>query len=369
MCSSDLIPKSSLPTDIGSWNCKINREAIATYPIDQSDGGEDDDPQEHKQWSEQLAKLGRNPNLPWKSQNPALTIDSSKDYISDRGDEVWSILKKHQIDHVLMVGVHTNMCVLGRPFGLRQLVQNGLDVVLIRDLTDCMYNPNRWPYVDHYSGNDLLISYVEQTVCPTITSNQILGGKPIAFSKDKRESRDLLPSQIWGAHQEKQSSKPPEWELIEWDRILTVSDAKQTQQPLVRCSVRIPTQAFADSVTVSHPRIVKAWLNGHPLPPAISPNSANRFEILSSHTFGNDDANVLVLQLDTTGRTANAEGNPKPNQSLSLNPLPTIQRGSNSLPLGPTWQRKATWQDSDCNLPLPAKFALPPAIYYTLSLP
>ena len=39
------------------------------------------------------------------------------------------------------LGVHTNMCVLGRPFGLRQMAKNGKNVVLMRDMTDTMYNP------------------------------------------------------------------------------------------------------------------------------------------------------------------------------------------------------------------------------------
>ena len=33
------------------------------------------------------------------------------------------------------------MCVLGRPFGLRQMAKNGKNVVLMRDMTDTMYNP------------------------------------------------------------------------------------------------------------------------------------------------------------------------------------------------------------------------------------
>ena len=45
------------------------------------------------------------------------------------------------INNVILLGVHTNMCVLGRPFGLRQMAKNGKNVVLMRDMTDTMYNP------------------------------------------------------------------------------------------------------------------------------------------------------------------------------------------------------------------------------------
>jgi nicotinamidase-related amidase len=39
------------------------------------------------------------------------------------------------IVNVPLCGVHTNMCVLGRPFGLRQLSDLGKNVALLRDMT------------------------------------------------------------------------------------------------------------------------------------------------------------------------------------------------------------------------------------------
>lgn len=175
-----------VPAGIENWCSKIPSEERAVYPFDQSDGGEDDDPKEHAAWAKKLKSLGRNPALPWKSQSPLITIDGEKDYISDKGDEVWRILESRGIKNVILTGVHTNMCVLGRPFGLRQLAQNGKNVVLVRDMTDTMYNPKRWPYVSHFTGNDLIVSHIEKYVCPTITSDQILGGEEFTFKKDQR---------------------------------------------------------------------------------------------------------------------------------------------------------------------------------------
>lgn len=122
---------------------------------------------------------------PWKSEHPGLDIESG-DYVSDRGDEVWSILENKKIRNVMIMGVHTNMCVLGRPFGLRNLSQYGKNVVLVRDMTDTMYNPNMPPYVSHFSGTDLIVEHIEKYVCPTISSNQILGGHEFRFAKDLR---------------------------------------------------------------------------------------------------------------------------------------------------------------------------------------
>jgi type 1 glutamine amidotransferase/nicotinamidase-related amidase len=181
------VPKpAQLPHDITSWCSRIPTEEQAVYPLDQSDGGDDDDPEEHNVWSAKLEQLGRNPGLPWQKQSGLITIDAEQDFISDRGDEVWSILQQRGIKNVILTGVHVNMCVLGRPFGLRQMARNAQNVVLMRDMTDAMYNPARWPYVGHFTGNDLIVAHIEQFVCPTITSDQLIGGEPFRFKNDKR---------------------------------------------------------------------------------------------------------------------------------------------------------------------------------------
>ena len=62
------------------------------------------------------------------------------------------------------------------------MAKNGKHVVLMRDLTDTMYNPSRWPFVSHARGTELFVSHVEKRICPTITSDQFIGGQPFAFS-------------------------------------------------------------------------------------------------------------------------------------------------------------------------------------------
>ncbi len=179
-------PAARMPHDVGAWCSAIPAEERAVYPIDQSDGGDDDDPAEHAVWAQKLIELGRDPGLPWQRQSDLITIDDERDFLSDRGDEVWNVLADRGIKNVILTGVHVNMCVLGRPFGLRQMARNGMHVVLMRDLTDAMYNPRQWPYVSHFAGNDLVIDHIERFVCPTITSDQFLGGEPFRFSTDTR---------------------------------------------------------------------------------------------------------------------------------------------------------------------------------------
>ena len=173
----------NLPDGIGEWCRVIPAEERAVYPLDQSDGGEDDDPVEHEAWAKELAARGLNPREPWTRQTGLLRMDD-RDAISDSGVEIWNLLELRRITNVILMGVHVNMCVAGRPFGLRQMVRNRKNVVLMRDMTDSMYNPARWPFVDHFQGTRLFIEHVEKYICPTITSDQILGGEPFFFPGD-----------------------------------------------------------------------------------------------------------------------------------------------------------------------------------------
>lgn len=106
----------------------------------------------------------------WRRQHPAIDIDQNRDVISDQGQQIYNVLQEREIRQVVIMGVHTNMCILNRSFGIKQLVRWGVEVVLCRDLTDSMYNPERPPYVDHDPGTDLVIAYIESYWCPSILS-------------------------------------------------------------------------------------------------------------------------------------------------------------------------------------------------------
>ncbi|MGC3966162.1 MAG: hypothetical protein QM775_01955 [Pirellulales bacterium] len=174
---------ANLPKEIDQWCRHIPAEDKLEYPIDQTGGGEDDDPAEHAAWQAKLTAMGRNPNAPWTKQMDGLTI-AEGDAISDSGVEIWNLMEQRGIKNVMLLGVHTNMCVLGRPFGLRQMVRNGKNTILVRDLTDTMYDPAKRPFVSHFEGTALIVAYIESTVCPTITSTDLLGGEPFRFAGD-----------------------------------------------------------------------------------------------------------------------------------------------------------------------------------------
>lgn len=122
---------------------------------------------------------------PWTRQIKTIDIDES-DAITDNGQETFNLLAERGINNVLIMGVHLNMCVLGRPFAIRQLVTQGKNVMLIRDMTDTMYNSKMKPFVSHFAGTDLVVSHVEKYWCPTILSSDLVGGTPFQFKDDKR---------------------------------------------------------------------------------------------------------------------------------------------------------------------------------------
>lgn len=95
------------------------------------------------------------------------------DGISDKGDEIYGFCKTHGIRNIVMMGVHTNMCVLGRPFGIRQLVRLRFNVALARDLTDAMYDPRQAPFVSHTRGTELVIEHIERHWCPSIEGSDL----------------------------------------------------------------------------------------------------------------------------------------------------------------------------------------------------
>ncbi|MEO8351152.1 MAG: ThuA domain-containing protein [Chthoniobacteraceae bacterium] len=151
--------------------CKLDPDKEAPLPIDDSDSGCDC----ATTWKE-------GDPYPWTRQHPAIEI-AEGDAITDSA-EAYYLMRQRGLENVLVCGVHLNRCVLGRPFAIRQLVAQDLNVVLVRDLTDALYNPARRPWVNHFAGTALMVEHVEKYWCPTTTSDAFCGGKPFQFGGD-----------------------------------------------------------------------------------------------------------------------------------------------------------------------------------------
>jgi nicotinamidase-related amidase len=135
------------PVPIQSW-CYHNSEHEGPWPIvDDIGRGEAkvtgcDDPIPRKHASHD------------RHQHPVIKI-IGYDGISDNGQEIYNFLEQEGRNNIVLMGVHTNMCVLGRPFGIRQQKYLGKNVVLCRDLTDALYDPRDKPHVSHARGSNL----------------------------------------------------------------------------------------------------------------------------------------------------------------------------------------------------------------------
>jgi putative heme-binding domain-containing protein len=162
-------PKVPTTIPLEGW-CSLKPDVEAPLPIDDSDGGCDGCPDcpSFKAWSR---------------QHPALEIQPG-DAITDSA-EAFYLMRQRGITNVIVMGVHINMCVLGRPFSIRQMIRQGQNVVLVRDMTDSMYNHRKRPFVSHFRGTELVVEHIEKYWCPSVTSSDFLGGPNFRFKADK----------------------------------------------------------------------------------------------------------------------------------------------------------------------------------------
>ncbi|HYG76626.1 MAG TPA: PVC-type heme-binding CxxCH protein [Planctomycetota bacterium] len=167
-------PKVETKIPLKRW-CYLDKEREFALPIDDSDGGCDCEPQ-CKNY------------IAWKQQHEALKIEAG-DAITDSA-EAFFLMQQRGIENLIVMGVHTNMCVLGRPFSIRQMVMQGKNVVLMRDMTDSLYNPRKAPFVSHFKGTALMIEHIEKYWCPTVSSVDLIGGKEFKFKDDVASADD-----------------------------------------------------------------------------------------------------------------------------------------------------------------------------------
>jgi nicotinamidase-related amidase len=151
-------PAATPSVPIGKW-CDLDPSREQPLPIDTSKSPCDDPV---------VGPIVRR----YTREHPGLTI-TGYDGVSDNGQEIFNFCEQVGITNIAIMGVHTNMCVLGRPFGIRQQVRLGRNIVLVRDLTDAMYDPREKPYVSHTRGTELVIEHIEKYWCPSVSSDDL----------------------------------------------------------------------------------------------------------------------------------------------------------------------------------------------------
>ncbi len=107
-------------------------------------------------------------NYGWDGMHPNLHIGSA-DLMPDTQAEVYAICRKNGLTHLIYVGFHTQVCLLGKPMGLKAMKSAGLRCVLARDMTDAHpgYDPARQFTPDLNTAQ--VVEHFEKHLAPTIS--------------------------------------------------------------------------------------------------------------------------------------------------------------------------------------------------------
>jgi hypothetical protein len=106
---------------------------------------------------------GQNPT----QQHPAITIEKDDAISADGLDEgEGSNLGYQQLlgltanrPNLIYVGVHTNQCILRRHNGMRTMHRAGKSLWIVRDLTDCVSDPNASVF-EHFEQTDAVVDFI-----------------------------------------------------------------------------------------------------------------------------------------------------------------------------------------------------------------
>jgi hypothetical protein len=112
-------------------------------------------------------------NFGWDGMHPGLKIGAD-DLMPDTQAEVYSICKRKGLTHLIYVGFHTQVCLLGKPMGLKAMKSAGLRCVLARDMTDAHpgYDPAKNFTPD--LNTEQVVEHFEKHLAPTISFQQEL---------------------------------------------------------------------------------------------------------------------------------------------------------------------------------------------------
>jgi hypothetical protein len=93
---------------------------------------------------------------------------ADSDLMPDTQGEVYAICQQRGLTHLIYLGFHTQVCLLGKPMGLKAMKSAGLHCVLARDMTDAHpgYDPARNFTPD--LNTEQVIEHFEKHLAPTI---------------------------------------------------------------------------------------------------------------------------------------------------------------------------------------------------------
>jgi nicotinamidase-related amidase len=136
-------------------------------------------------------------NYGWDAMNPDLRIDSN-DVISSGTDELYGNCRTRNLDHLIYMGVHTNVCVMGKPEAIRNMASAGLNCILARDLTDAITHYDPEAAYTPEDGTAQTVADIERAGIPTIN---MAGEMRKSGVWDENAVVEMVRISPWGARQ------------------------------------------------------------------------------------------------------------------------------------------------------------------------
>ncbi|ODT98189.1 MAG: hypothetical protein ABS79_06295 [Planctomycetes bacterium SCN 63-9] len=133
-------------------------------------------------------------NYGWDGMHPDLAI-ADDDLMPDTLEDVYSICKERGLTHLIYFGVHTQVCLLGKPMGLRNLKSAGLKCILARDLTDAHpgYKPEIEFTPDKHTAE--VVEHFERYLAPSVDMTEEVKKQGLWNTKEAVDPVRITP---WG---------------------------------------------------------------------------------------------------------------------------------------------------------------------------
>ena len=105
-------------------------------------------------------------NFGWDAMHPGLSIHAD-DLMPNSFESLYSICKERGIENLIYMGVHTQVCLLGKAVGLANMKSAGFQCILARDLTDS--HPDYVPgQIDPDDLTARTVAHFERYLCSTV---------------------------------------------------------------------------------------------------------------------------------------------------------------------------------------------------------
>lgn len=106
-------------------------------------------------------------NYGWDGMHPDLVVQSG-DLMPNEPEALYSLAQAKGITHLIYMGVHTQVCLLGKSVGVLSMLQAGMKCILARDLTDAhgCYDPAAGITPDGFTAE--VVEHFEKHLVPTI---------------------------------------------------------------------------------------------------------------------------------------------------------------------------------------------------------